>query len=215
MNKIELRQLSKTFGAAPVLETFSLAVAVGERVVVVGPSGCGKTTLLRLIAGLDTPDAGEIWLDGQPASASDWVTPPHLRDVGMVFQSPALWPHMTAVENILFGLSRLDRKTARQRAGEWLQALALEGLAARYPHQLSGGEARRVALARALAPHPSLLLLDEPLTNLNSELKQAVLTVIQTHLKRYHPTLVYVTHDHEESAFISAHVVTLNGRRAV
>lgn len=213
MNKLELRQLSKAFGPVAVLSDFSLEVAAGERVVVLGPSGCGKTTLLRLIAGLDMPDTGEIWLDARPASTPVWAAPPHLRDVGMVFQTPALWPHMTVAGNLLFGLARLEKNAARQRATALLEALALADLAARYPHQLSGGEARRVALARALAPHPSLLLLDEPLTNLNPELKQDVLTVIQAHLERHQPTLVYVTHDHDEARHISPRVVTLSGRR--
>jgi len=133
MNKIEIRQLSKAFGPVAVLDGFSLDVAVGERVVVLGPSGCGKTTLLRLLAGLELPDAGEIALDGKPASVPGWAMPPHLRDVGMVFQSPALWPHMTVMGNLLFGLSRLDKSVARQRANDLLAALALDGLAARYP----------------------------------------------------------------------------------
>ncbi len=213
MSKIEIRQLSKAFGSVAVLNGFSLEVAVGERIAVLGPSGCGKTTLLRLIAGLEMPDAGEIALDGKLVSVPGWVLPPHLRNVGVVFQSPALWPHMTVMGNILFGLSRLNKSVARRRAGDLLTALALDGLAERYPHQISGGEARRVALARALAPHPALLLLDEPLTNLNPELKEMALAVLEDHLERYKPTLVYVTHDHAEAHRISQRIVTLDGRR--
>lgn len=215
MRKIVIRQLSKAFDTVPVLDAFSLEIAPADRVVILGPSGSGKTTLLRLIAGLDMPDGGEILIDGQSASRPDWVLPPYQRDLSMVFQTPALWPHMTVAENIRFGLSRLDRDSAEQRTAELLAALGLKELAARYPHQLSGGEARRVALARALAPRPALLLMDEPLTNLNPDLKQQVLALIQSHLEQHHPTLVYVTHDAEEARAISPHVVTLPGRQAL
>lgn len=209
MTTLEIRRLSKALGLVQVLERFSLEVADSDCVVVLGPSGSGKTTLLRLIAGLEMPDEGEILLNGQPASRPGWVLPPHLRGLGMVFQLPVLWPHMTAVENIRFGLAHLNRDEARQRTTDLLEWLALDGLAKRYPHELSGGEARRVALARALAPRPKLLLMDEPLTNLNPELKQQVIAVIHAHLEKYRPTLVYVTHDSQEATAISSQVIRL------
>lgn len=212
MSKLEIRQLSKALGSVPVLRQFSLDVPEASRVVVLGPSGSGKTTLLRLIAGLEVPDEGEIALGGQRVSDPSGVVPPHLRGIGMVFQSPVLWPHLTVAENIRFGLARVGRDEAEGRITQLLQALALDGLAARYPHQLSGGEARRVALARALAPRPSLLLMDEPLTHLNPELKQQALAVIQDHLTQYHPTCIYVTHESEEAPAISPRVVRLVGR---
>jgi len=212
MTTIEIRQLSKSLGSVQVLERFSLEVADSDCVVVLGPSGSGKTTLLRLIAGLEMPDAGEILLDGQPASRPGWVLPPHRRNLGMVFQSPALWPHMTAAENIRFGLAHLTREEARQRTMDLLAGLALDGLSKRYPHELSGGEARRVALARALAPRPKLLLMDEPLTNLNAELILQSLAVIHAHLEKYRPTLVYVTHDSQEATAISSQVIRLSKR---
>lgn len=210
-----IRQLSKALGAVQVLEQFSMEIADSGRVVVLGSSGSGKTTLLRLIAGLEIPDEGEIILNGQTASRPGWALPPHMRSLGMVFQSPALWPHMTASENIHFGLLNLSQDEARQRVEELMESLGLEGLAKRHPHGLSGGEARRVALARALAPGPALLLMDEPLTNLNLELKLQVLAVIREHLEKYHPTLVYVTHDRAEALTISPQVVELSPRSMV
>ena len=212
MTKLEIRGLAKAYGAVKILDGLTLAVPSGGRVVILGPSGSGKTTLLRLIAGLDLPDAGEVLLDGAVMSAPGWAAPPSARKVGMVFQSPALWPHMTAAENIRFGLGGLERAAARQRVGELLAALGLEGLAGRFPHELSGGEARRVALARALAPHPALLLLDEPLTNLNLELKAEVHAVLEAHLAAHQPTLVYVTHDPAEAEATGGQVLALPGR---
>lgn len=212
MTTIDIRGVSKAFGSVVVLEDVSLKIASEERVVIVGPSGCGKTTLLRLIAGLDAPDTGEIWLDGQQASSPKRVISSHMRNMGMVFQAPALWPHMTVWENIAFGLTHLNKKEVRCRLQEVLDLVGLERLAHRYPHQISGGEARRVALARALAPRPAILLLDEPLTNLNPELKQNILSVIQTHLDRYRPVLVYVTHDNDEAHLIASRIVRLEPR---
>ncbi len=212
MTAIELRHLSKTLGATPVLEDFSLQVAGSGRAVVLGPSGSGKTTLLRLVAGLETPDEGEVLLDGQVASRAGWALPPHARGVGMAFQSPALWPHMTVAANVRFGLAGLPADEIRVRTAALLEALGLGGLEGRHPHQLSGGEARRVALARALAPRPSILLMDEPLTNLNPELKQQALEVILAHLEQYRPTLIFATHDRGEAAAISSQVVQLTKR---
>jgi len=212
MTKLEIRGLAKAYGAMKVLEGLALTVPAGGRVVVLGPSGSGKTTLLRLIAGLDLPDAGEVLLDGAVMSAPGWAAPPSARKVGMVFQAPALWPHMTAAENIRFGLGGLERSAARQRVGELLAALGMEGLAGRYPHELSGGEARRVALARALAPRPALLLLDEPLTNLNVALKAKVHAVLEAHLAAHQSTLVYVTHDPAEAETTGGQVLSLAQR---
>jgi len=215
MNVVEIRRLSKAYGPVRVLEEFSLEAPKAGRVAVLGPSGCGKTTLLRLIAGLDLPDGGEILLHGRSASRPDWALAPHLRNLGVVFQSPALWPHMSAAENIRFGLSQLDRAAADDRAAGLMRSLGLDGLGERYPHELSGGEARRVALARALAPRPELLLLDEPLTNLNAVLKQQVHDVLQAHLDEHRPVLIYVTHDPSEVSTGFEQVVTLAGRDTV
>ncbi len=212
MTTIDIRDIAKAFGAVSVLERVSLKIMSEERLVIVGPSGCGKTTLLRLIAGLEAPDAGEIWIDGVQVSAPGRVFPSHMRNIGMVFQAPTLWPHMTVWENIAFGLARLKQRDVRSRIEELLAHVGLEHLARRYPHQISGGEARRVALARALAPRPAILLLDEPLTNLNPELKQNVMAVIQTHLDRYRPVLVYVTHDDAEARTIATRIVRLEPR---
>lgn len=215
MTTINIRGIAKAFGSVSVLERVSLDITPKERLVIVGPSGSGKTTLLRLIAGLETPDAGEIWIDGRQASSPTQVIPPHMRNTGMAFQVPALWPHMTVWDNIAFGLARLDGREIQRRIEELLTALGLERLSRRYPHQISGGEARRVALARALAPRPAILLLDEPLTHLNPDLKQRVLSVLQTHLDRYQPVLVYVTHDNDEARLIATRIVNLEKRRSV
>jgi len=212
MTSIVIRQLSKIIGTEKVFEKFSFEVNESTQLVVLGVSGSGKTTLLRLIAGLETPDAGEILFDGESVSRPEWVLPPHRRQIGMVFQSPSLWPHMTVAENINYGLSNVSKAAATQRTLDLLGGLGLDGFSKRYPHELSGGEARRVALGRALAPGSKLLLMDEPLTNLNLELKEQILAVIKTHLEHYKPTLIYVTHDPQEAKSISNQVFRLAKR---
>ena len=206
---IALNQVSKSYGNVQALERISFEVPAHSALAILGPSGSGKTTLLRLIAGLEMPDQGEISLWGELISRPGWVKPPHQRGIGFVFQTPALWPHMTAAQNILFGMNGAPRPQARGRLNELVAQLRLEGLTHRYPAQLSGGEARRVALARALAPHPRCLLLDEPLTNLDAELKGEILPEIKALIRDDGPCLVYVTHDAGEAAFISERVLTL------
>ncbi len=212
MTAIELRQVSKRLGSTRVFEHFSMKVEPSGRAAVLGPSGCGKTTLLRLLAGLELPDEGEVLLDGKTASRPGWALPPHERGLSMAFQYAALWPHLSVAENIRFGLAGLPRAEADERIASLLKALRLEGYGKRSPHELSGGEARRVGLARALAPRSCILLLDEPLTNLNPELKAQALVVIRTHLEQYRPTLVYATHDSGEIDTLQATVTHLAGR---
>jgi iron(III) transport system ATP-binding protein len=210
---IALRQVSKSFGAVKAVDGVTLDIAEGNHVALLGPSGSGKTTLLRLIAGLEMPDGGEISIDGMLASTPKWTLEPHRRGLGFVFQTPALWPHMTVAQNILFGLHKLTGDEARARLHEMLDLVSLKGLEHRYPHQLSGGEARRVSIARTLAPGPQYLLMDEPLINLDTELKDRLLSLILEAVRTTKACLIYVTHDKNEAEQIAHRIVTIrNGR---
>ena len=193
-------EVSKCFElGTPVLQHLSLDVQAGSTVCLLGPSGCGKTTLLRLIAGFEEPDAGEIYLIERLVSRPGLVLPPERRHVGMVFQDYALFPHLSIGQNIQFGLFRWPAAQRRTRLIDLLQLVGLEGMAERYPHELSGGQQQRVALARALAPNPQLLLLDEPFSNLDATLRQQLRAEVQTILSRAGITTVLVTHDQEEA----------------
>jgi iron(III) transport system ATP-binding protein len=212
---ISVRSLSKCFGETKALSGVTFDVAQGERLALLGPSGSGKTTLLRLIAGLDLPDSGEILIAGRLVSDPGRALAPHLRGVGFVFQRTTLWPHMTVAANIRYGLEGLPREEVRRRVGALLEDLFIAGLEGRYPAQLSGGEARRVELARALAPRPSLLLMDEPLTNLDEALKSRLLELIISAVEAVGSTLLYVTHEAGESRRISHRVLRLEEGRIV
>jgi len=205
---ISVRNLSKRYQGENALEEINFELAAGSRTAISGPSGSGKTTLLRLLAGLELPDQGEVHLDGILASRPGWTLAPHLRHIGMVFQSPALWPHMTLAENILFGIAGYAKSEAQIRLEELLASCALQGLENRYPDQISGGEARRAALARALAPHPDILLMDEPLTNLNPELKADLLALIHRATNEV-VTLIYVTHERQEAEYLCQEIWAL------
>ena len=197
---LSLHQISKSFQpGVPVLRDISLQVETGSVVCLLGPSGCGKTTLLRLVAGFEEPDAGEIYLIKRLVSRLGLVVPPEQRHVGMVFQDYALFPHMTVSQNIQFGLFRWPAAWRRMRLTEMLRLVGLEGMAERYPHELSGGQQQRVALARALAPVPQLLLLDEPFSNLDVHLRQQLREEVQAILIEAGITTVLVTHDQEEA----------------
>jgi ABC-type Fe3+/spermidine/putrescine transport system ATPase subunit len=201
---VDVRSVSKRFGLTRALDDVSLEVHPGERVAIVGPSGSGKTTLLRLIAGLETPDAGDIHLGG----TSSRRVRPHERGIGFVFQSPALWPHMSVAENVGFGV-RGDRR----RVGEMLRQVELPDHGPRYPDELSGGETQRVALARALAPRARVLLFDEPLSHLDDELRWRMLDVILSTVRETGATLLYVTHDLEEASRVSPRTLRLQAGR--
>jgi iron(III) transport system ATP-binding protein len=206
---ILLNQVTKSFGNVKAVNGVSLEVPAGSSLVILGPSGSGKTTLLRLIAGLEIPDAGEIYLDGILSNKARWVLAPHRRGIGFVFQSSALWPHMTVAQNILFGLQGIPKSEAKHRLTELLENMSLTGLERRYPHQLSGGEARRVALARSLAPQPLKLLMDEPLTNVDPDLKSKLMAFLKQTVVRTKASLIYVTHDAGEAQEISERILTL------
>ncbi|KAB1188278.1 MULTISPECIES: ABC transporter ATP-binding protein [Haloferax] len=207
---LELDGVSKSYGAETVIEELSLAVEEGEILTLLGPSGCGKTTTLRLIAGLDHPDGGEIRLNGTPVSGNGSFTAPEERGVGVVFQEFALFPHLTAAENIAFGLKDLDKAERDARVQELLDLVGLETQGGSYPDELSGGQQQRVALARSLAPEPAILLLDEPFSNLDVDLRVQMREEVRRILKEAGVTAVSVTHDQEEAMSISDRVAVMN-----
>jgi iron(III) transport system ATP-binding protein len=210
--------VSKRFGSHQALNDVSLDVVAGEAVVILGPSGCGKTTLLRLIAGLDVPDSGEIWLAGvQVSGPRRTLVPPHERGIGFVFQDLALWPHLTVQKNLDFVLesAKTPRADRRARTHDVLTLVRIEPLSSRYPHELSGGEQQRVALARALVGQPRLLLFDEPLSSLDAELRETLRAELAGLQRALRVTTVYVTHDREDVAALADRVVEMRAGRIV
>jgi len=209
--QISVHDITKRFGKNEVVGRSSFAIGEGELFTLLGPSGCGKTTLLRLIAGFYTPDEGEIRFDGARVNE----VPPHERGIGMVFQNYALWPHMTVFDNVAYGLRlrEVGRAEIGERVGAVLEKVRLAGLGARYPGQLSGGQQQRVALARALVLNPKILLLDEPLSNLDAKVRIQVRAEIRKLQKELGITTVYVTHDQEEALTLSDRIVVFNQGR--
>jgi len=203
---IVLEQISKNFGKINAVDNISLEVAEKDIAVILGPSGSGKTTLLRLIAGLEMPDNGKIFYGSQLCSQKGWVLTPHKRGIGFVFQTPALWPHMTIKQNILFGLNGLSQEETHSRLIPILEQSSLMELKDRYPDQVSGGEARRVAIARALITHSKYMLMDEPLINLDYEMKQSMMSLILKTVQETGSSLIYVTHDLREAQQINGKV---------
>jgi iron(III) transport system ATP-binding protein len=209
---LELDGLTKRFGTECAVEEFSLSVREGELLTLLGPSGCGKTTTLRLIAGLERPDDGSIRVDGERVAAGNdrSFVPPERRDVGVVFQSFALFPHLTAAENVGFGLDDLDADEREARVEELLELVGLSDHADSEPDELSGGQKQRVALARSLAPEPEILLLDEPFSNLDVDLRVEMREEVRRILKEAGVTGISVTHDQEEAMSISDRVAVMN-----
>ena len=217
---LQLDRLSQQFPNAslPAVEQVSLTLKQGDLLGLLGASGCGKTTLLRLIAGFERPQSGTIDLAGQRVAGEGVWQPPERRDVGMVFQDYALFPHLTVAKNVAFGLQqpRQKRFSAKQRQALTADAIALVGLTgleSRYPHQLSGGQQQRVALARALAPQPALVLLDEPLSNLDVQVRLRLRQEIHDILKTSQTTAIFVTHDQEEALSICDRVAVMRQGR--
>ena len=206
--RIGVHGLTKRFGQQEVVGGVDFAIEEGEMFTLLGPSGCGKTTLLRLIAGFYTPDAGEIRFDDRVIND----LPPHERGIGMVFQNYALWPHMTVFENAAYGLKlrKVPEAEIAERIRAVLEKVKLGGLEKRYPGQLSGGQQQRVALARALVLNPKMLLLDEPLSNLDAKIRIQVRAEIRKLQKELGITTVYVTHDQEEALTLSDRIAVLN-----
>ncbi len=215
---VAVSHVSKRLGIHQALTDVSLDVSPGEAIVILGPSGCGKTTLLRLIAGLEVPDAGTISAHGaRVAESGHNLVPPHERGLGFVFQDLALWPHLTVGENLGFvlGSARVPRAERASRGRGALDMMRIGQLGGRYPHQLSGGEQQRVALARALVAQPKVLLLDEPFSSLDAELRATLRTEL-THLRReLQVTVVYVTHDREDAAALADKVIEMRAGRIV
>jgi iron(III) transport system ATP-binding protein len=208
INAIECRGVTKQFNGTLAISKLDLSVRQGDILAVVGPSGCGKTTLLRLIAGFENPDTGEIFIQDQLVAERRWTMPPEQRGVGMVFQEYALFPHLTVGQNVSFGLNgQPDKMSIVQKE---LERVGLQGYENRYPHQLSGGERQRVALARALAPEPVVILLDEPFRNLDAELREVMREEVRGILKSTSTTALFVTHDQEEALFIGDQLAVLH-----
>jgi iron(III) transport system ATP-binding protein len=213
---IEIQNLLKRFKEVVAVNRIQLEVHQGEMLTLLGPSGCGKTTTLRCIAGLEKPEEGDIVIDGKPMLSQGFVQPAK-RGIGMVFQNYAVWPHMKVFNNIVYGLriERISRQKIQERGQQVLELVGLAGLEDRYPAQLSGGQQQRVALARALVRNPKVLLLDEPLSNLDAKLREELRFEIKSLVRRMGITSVYVTHDQAEAMVISDRIVVMDSGNVI
>jgi len=205
---LEFRHVTHAYNGTPSVMDVSLTVREGEVVALLGPSGCGKTTLLRLAAGLEKPLDGEIWLNGKQVSAPHLMTSPEKRGIGFMFQDYALFPHLSVIDNVIFGLPKTGSLAVR-RGLDVLAEVGIENLADAFPHELSGGQQQRVALARALAPKPSVILLDEPYAGLDSRLRERIRDQMLHVLKATKTAALMVTHDAEEAMFMADRIVVL------
>jgi iron(III) transport system ATP-binding protein len=206
-----IKNLTKTFADVVAVDNLHLTIEQGQFVALLGPSGCGKTTTLRMLAGFETPDDGYIEIGGAPVTGPNLFVAPEKRRIGMVFQSYALFPHLTVAQNIAYGLSKKEVQAGR--AQEALEMVRLPQMEERMPHELSGGQQQRVALARALAPNPDLILLDEPFSNLDAALRATVRAEVRDILRQAQATALFVTHDQAEALSLADTVaVMINGR---
>ncbi len=215
MSRLVLTDVSRRFGTVTAVDRFSLTLHPGEFVSLLGPSGCGKTTTLRMIAGFLEPSDGTIDMDGRRISAPGSTLPPEKRNMSMIFQSYAIWPNMTVAENVAFGLEvrRRPRAEIQTRVAKILDVVQMGHLAARYPQELSGGQQQRVALARAIVVQPAVLLLDEPLSNLDANLREEMRYEIRRLHDEFHITTVYVTHDQAEAMVTSDRIAVMHQGR--
>jgi ABC-type Fe3+/spermidine/putrescine transport system ATPase subunit len=215
MDKLQLTNLSKRYGDLTVVDSLNLSLRAGEFVSLLGPSGCGKTTTLRMVAGFVTPSSGTVDMDGKQMSSASLSLPPEKRRMSMIFQSYALWPNMTVEQNVAFGLKmrKVAKDEARRRVGDILDVVQLRHLAARYPNELSGGQQQRVSLARALVVQPEILLLDEPLSNLDANLREEMRSEIRRLHNEFGITSIYVTHDQSEAMTTSDRIAVMNKGR--
>jgi ABC-type Fe3+/spermidine/putrescine transport system ATPase subunit len=214
---IRLANVTKRYGDRLAVANVSIDVSSSESIAVLGPSGCGKTTLLRLIAGLAAPDSGEIWLADRLVSGGRECVPPHERQLGFVFQDLALWPHLTVGGNLDFVMraARVPRAERALRAGRILALVHIDDLSDRYPHELSGGEQQRVALARALVGEPQILLLDEPFSSLDVELRTTLRAELRRLQHQLRLTSIYVTHDGNDAAAVADRVIEMRSGKIV
>lgn len=214
---LHLEGITKQFehSSYPAVANVTLTLQQGDLLGLLGPSGCGKTTLLRIVAGFEQPQSGMVELAGRPVAGGGYWVPPEQRDTGMVFQDYALFPHLSVADNVAFGLKKSrDRSKAhgfKEKVKEAIALVGLSGLEQRYPHELSGGQQQRVALARALAPRPALILLDEPLSNLDVQVRLRLRQEVRSILKETGTSAIFVTHDQEEALSISDKVGVMRG----
>lgn len=210
---LEIKDIRCSYHGEVVVDNFSLNFRDTTLNCLLGPSGCGKTTVLRAVAGFEPITEGEIILDGKVISSKNFTLPPEQRGIGMVFQDYALFPHLSVADNVAFGLKQQNKKQRYKTAQEMLELVGLEECMDRYPHELSGGQQQRVAVARALAPNPPLILMDEPFSNLDIELRERLVLDIREILRQRQTTTLFVTHDQEEAFVIGEHVAVMNDGR--
>ncbi len=215
MSEVRLTGVSKSFGSRRAVDGVSLQVHSAELAAVLGPSGCGKTTLLRLIAGFERPAAGSLSVGGVEMAGPERFVPPEKRRIGMVFQDYALFPHLTARSNVAFGLARRERDDREALTRRTLELVGLQHRAECYPHELSGGERQRIALARALAPEPEVVLLDEPFSNLDASLRAGLRREVELILRDAGATAILVTHDQEEALSLADRLAVMRDGRIV
>ena len=212
--RLAVQDVTRRFGGVAVVDALSLRVAAGQVTCLLGPSGCGKSTTLRMIAGVERPDAGSVAIDGRPVCGPGLFLPPEARGIGLMFQDFALFPHLTVAANVAFGLTG-DRAERAARVGELLERVNLAGYGAKHPHELSGGEQQRVALARALAPRPRVMLMDEPFSGLDNRLRDGIRDVTLDILKDEGTAVVLVTHEPDEALRMADEIVLMRGGRIV
>lgn len=212
---LQVTEITKRYGEVVAVDGLSFCAGIGELITLLGPSGCGKTTTLRMLAGFIRPDSGEIRVDGKIFSSPAYAEPPERRRMGMVFQDYAIWPHMNVFENVAFTLRirKLPRAEIRRRVGEALDLVHLSGLESRYASEISGGQQQRIALARAIASDPKIMLLDEPLSNLDAKLREQMRIEIKELQNQIRITFIYVTHDQVEALAISDRIILVNNGR--
>lgn len=212
--RLELKNITKLYGARPVVNDVSLSVMPGQVTCLLGPSGCGKSTTLRIIAGVERQTSGELWVDGKLICGDDYRVPPEAREIGLMFQDFALFPHLSVADNVAFGLSG-SKRDKTERVGSLLERVGLSGFDTKFPHELSGGEQQRVALVRALAPKPLILLMDEPFSGLDNRLRDGIRDETLNVLKDEGTAVVLVTHEPDEAMRMADEIALMRDGRIV